>query len=116
MMLMVTVNALLFHFMPRFSRPDILFAVTVSEAFVAARAAALVFRYRAIVWIGAAAALAISSASSSDSARLRIGAMLMMVRGRQHGGRSGGVAAGTSEGAARTRSHLPRARRLARPA
>ena len=29
MMLVVTVNAILFHAMPRVSRPDILFAVTV---------------------------------------------------------------------------------------
>ena len=35
MMLVVTVNAILFHAMPRFSRPDILFAVTVPDAFVA---------------------------------------------------------------------------------
>ena len=33
--LVVTVNALLFHLLPRFSRPDILFGVTVPEAFVA---------------------------------------------------------------------------------
>ena len=59
LMLMVTVNALLFHFMPRFSRPDILFAVTVPEAFVAGAGRTLVSRYRAMVWIGAAAALAI---------------------------------------------------------
>ena len=31
MMLMVMVNAILFHAMPRISRPDILFAVTVPE-------------------------------------------------------------------------------------
>src|SRR4029078_8030275 len=34
MMLIVTVHALMFHAMPRFSRPDILFAVTVPAAFV----------------------------------------------------------------------------------
>jgi len=60
MMLVVTVNAILFHAMPRFSRPDILFAVTVPEAFVAGAGRTLVSRYRAIVWSGAAAALAIS--------------------------------------------------------
>ena len=59
-MLVVTVNAILFHAMPRFSRPDILFAVTVPDAFAAGAGRALVARYRAIVWSGAAAALAIS--------------------------------------------------------
>jgi uncharacterized membrane protein len=59
-MLVVTANALLFHVMPRFSRPDILFGVTVSEAFVAGDGRTLVSRYQAIVWVSAAAALAIS--------------------------------------------------------
>jgi uncharacterized membrane protein len=59
LMLMVTATALVFHFMPRFSRPDILFGVTVSEAFVAGAGRTLVSRYRTTVWIGAAAALAI---------------------------------------------------------
>jgi uncharacterized membrane protein len=59
LMLLVTVNALVFHFMPRFSRPDILFGVTVSEAFVAGAGRRLVSRYRAMVWVSAAAALAI---------------------------------------------------------
>ncbi len=59
MMLVVTVNAILFHAMPRVSRPDILFAVTVPDAFVAGAGRTLVSRYRAIVWSGAAAALAI---------------------------------------------------------
>jgi len=58
-MLVVTVNTILFHAMPRFSRPDILFAVTVPEAFAAGAGRTLVARYRAIVWSGAAAALAI---------------------------------------------------------
>jgi uncharacterized membrane protein len=58
-MLVVAVHAIAFHVMPRLSRPDILFAVTVSDAFVAGEGRRLVFRYRAIVWIGAAAALAI---------------------------------------------------------
>jgi uncharacterized membrane protein len=57
--LVVTVNTILFHAMPRFSRPDILFAVTVPEAFAARAGRTLVARYRAIVWSGAAAALAI---------------------------------------------------------
>src|SRR5688572_33321750 len=57
-MLVVTVNTILFHAMPRFSRPDILFGVTVPEAFAAGAGRTLVARYRAIVWGGAAAALA----------------------------------------------------------
>jgi uncharacterized membrane protein len=59
-MLVVTVNAIFFHVMPRVSRSDILFAVTVPEAFAMGAGRALVSRYRAIVWSGAAAALAIS--------------------------------------------------------
>ena len=59
LMFVVTVNALLFHFMPRFSRPDILFGVTVSAAFAAGAGRTLVSRYRVIVWVSAAAALAI---------------------------------------------------------
>lgn len=59
LMLIVMATALVFHFMPRFSRPDILFGVTVSEAFVAGAGRTLVSRYRTTVWIGAAAALAI---------------------------------------------------------
>lgn len=59
LMFMVAAIALVFHFMPRFSRPDILFGVTVSEAFVAGAGRTLVSRYRTTVWIGAAAALAI---------------------------------------------------------
>jgi uncharacterized membrane protein len=58
-MLVVAVQAIAFHVMPRLSRPDILFAVTVSDAFVAGEGRRLVSRYRTIVWIGAAAALAI---------------------------------------------------------
>lgn len=59
LMFVVAAIALVFHFMPRFSRPDILFGVTVSEAFVAGAGRTLVSRYRTTVWIGAAAALAI---------------------------------------------------------
>ena len=59
MTLVVTVNAILFHAMPRFSRPDILFAVTVPEAFAAGVGRTLVKRYRVIVWSGAAGAVAI---------------------------------------------------------
>jgi uncharacterized membrane protein len=59
MMLIVTLHALMFHAMPRFSRPDILFAVTVPEAFVVGAGRTLVSRYRLIVWSGAAVTLAI---------------------------------------------------------
>ena len=59
LMLMVTATALVFHFMPRFSRPDILFGVTVPEAFVTGAGRTLVSSYRTIVWISAAATLAI---------------------------------------------------------
>jgi predicted metalloprotease with PDZ domain len=57
--LVVAGNAIYWHAMPRYSRPDILFAVTVSETFAAGAGRALVARYRAIVWSGAAAAIAI---------------------------------------------------------
>ena len=60
MMLGIAMQALLFHAMPRFSRPDILFAVTVREAVASGVGRALVARYRIIVWTGAAAALAVS--------------------------------------------------------
>jgi len=80
MMLIVTVHALVFHAMPRFSRPDILFAVTVPDAFVRGAGRALVSRYRLIVWSGAAAALAIglllpASWFSAD----RVGFVMMSV-------------------------------------
>ncbi len=58
MMLAIGMQALVFHAMPRFSRPDILFAVTVPEAFASGVGRTLVARYRAIVWTGATAALA----------------------------------------------------------
>jgi uncharacterized membrane protein len=57
--LVVIANAIYFHAMPRYSRPDILFAVTVPEAFAAGAGRALVARYTVIVWSGAAAAIAI---------------------------------------------------------
>jgi uncharacterized membrane protein len=77
MMLVVTVNAILFHAMPRFSRPDILFAVTVPDAFVAGAGRTLVSRYRAIVWSGAAAALAISLLLPAPQPGSGRGALLM---------------------------------------
>jgi cbb3-type cytochrome oxidase subunit 3 len=55
----IAFHALLFHAMPRFSRPGILFAVTVPDAFVSDAGRTLVSRYRAIVWSGAALALAV---------------------------------------------------------
>ena len=55
LMLMMTVTSVVFHFMPRFSRPDILFGVTVPEAFVAGAGRTLVSRYRAMVWASTAA-------------------------------------------------------------
>ena len=60
MTLGIAIQAALFHAMPRFSRPDILFAVTVPEAFASGGGRALVAQYRAIVWTGAAAAFAVS--------------------------------------------------------
>jgi len=59
-LLILMVHAVIFHVMPRLSRPDILFSVTVSEAFAAGAGRALVSRYRIIVWISAASALAVS--------------------------------------------------------
>src|SRR5688572_11045803 len=54
MLLVVAVNALLFHALPRLSRPDILFSVTVPAAFASSReAAAIVRRYRTVVWLSA---------------------------------------------------------------
>jgi uncharacterized membrane protein len=78
MMLVVTVNAILFHAMPRVSRPDILFAVTVPEAFAVGAGRTLVSRYRAIVWTGAAAALAISLLLPAPQPGSGRGAWLMM--------------------------------------
>ena len=40
----IVMQALLFHAMPRFSRPDILFAVTVPEAFASGGGRTLVAR------------------------------------------------------------------------
>jgi uncharacterized membrane protein len=78
MVLMVTVNAILFHAMPRVSRPDILFAVTVPEAFALGAGRTLVSRFRAIVWSGAVAALAIILLLPSAQPRSGPGAWLMM--------------------------------------
>jgi uncharacterized membrane protein len=64
--------------MPRFSRPDILFAVTVPEAFAAGAGRTIISRYRAIVWTGAAAALAISLVLPAPQPDSGWGAMSMM--------------------------------------
>jgi uncharacterized membrane protein len=77
-MLVVSVNAILFHAMPRFSRPDILFAVTVPEVFAAGAGRAIVARYRVIVWSGAAAALAIGLLLPAFLPGSEWGAMLAM--------------------------------------
>jgi hypothetical protein len=69
MMLVVMVHALLFHAMPRFSRTDILFAVTVSDAFAAGDGRKILARYRVMVWCGAAAAVAILLLPVLGSAR-----------------------------------------------
>jgi uncharacterized membrane protein len=77
LMLAVAANALVFHFMPRFSRPDILFGVTVPEAFVAGAGRTLVSRYRMIVWVSAAAvALAIGLLRQAPEDESGFGAML----------------------------------------
>jgi uncharacterized membrane protein len=78
MMLVVTANAILFHAMPRVSRPDILFAVTVPEEFAMGAGRALVSRYRAIVWSGAAATLAIGLMLPAPQPGSVWGAWLMM--------------------------------------
>jgi uncharacterized membrane protein len=77
MMLMITVHALVFHAMPRLSRPDILFAVTVPDAFVTGEGRTLVSRYRTMVWIGAATAVAVILLLSSSLGSGR-GPLLMM--------------------------------------
>ena len=117
-MLVVTVNAILFHAMPRFSRPDILFAVTVPEAFAAGAGRALVARYRAIVWSGAAAALAIGLllAVFLPGSGREMRWLIDGSRGQQHDGRAGRVAVRAPEGARARRPTLRRARRLTRPA
>jgi len=75
----IAFHALLFHAMPRFSRPDILFAVTVPDAFVAGGGRTLISRYRAIVWTGAAAAVALSVLLSAPSGSEQRGWLMMAV-------------------------------------
>jgi hypothetical protein len=52
MILGIATQALVFHAIPRFSRPDILFAVPVPETFASGVGRTLVAWYRAIVWTG----------------------------------------------------------------
>ena len=80
LMLAVAANALVFHFMPRFSRPDILFGVTVPEAFVANGGRTLVSRFRVIVWVSAAAtAIAIGLSLQATEDESGFAAMLPIV-------------------------------------
>ena len=107
MMLVVTMNAIFFHAMPRLSRPDILFAVTVPDAFVAGAGRTLVSRYRAIAWSGAAAALAIILLLPAPLPDSGWSVADDECGGRPHDRRAGRVAVGAPEGA--------RARRPTRP-
>jgi uncharacterized membrane protein len=77
-MLVVMGNAILFHAMPRISRPDILFAVTVPDAFAAGAGRALISRYRTIVWSGAAAAVVINLLLAALLPSARQGGFLVM--------------------------------------
>ena len=52
-------NAVMFHMTPRISRPDILFSVTVPEAFANGEGRSLVSRFRAIIWISTSIGLAL---------------------------------------------------------
>jgi hypothetical protein len=99
MMLGIAMQALLFHAMPRFSRPDILFAVTVPEAFASCGGRALVARYRAIVWTGAAAAIAASVLISAPPVSERGAFLTMAVVAGNMIGRPVRVAVGEPEGA-----------------
>ena len=76
MMLVVTVNAILFHAMPRFSRPDILFAVTVPSVRGGRRPHAV--PATGDRWSGAAAALAISLLLPAPQPGSGRGGLLMM--------------------------------------
>jgi uncharacterized membrane protein len=77
--LMVTMHAIFFHVMPRISRPDILFSVTVPEAFAAGAGRTLISRYRAIVWTAAAISIALSLLLSVFQPDSMQGALLMTV-------------------------------------
>ena len=70
MLLVVAVNALMFHALPRLSRPDILFSVTVPGAFASSgEAAAIVRRYRTVVWLSTLVLVGMMMALSARDAR-----------------------------------------------
>jgi uncharacterized membrane protein len=70
MLLVAAVNALMFHALPRLSRPDILFAVTVPGAFASSRdAASVVRRYRTVVWLSTLVLVGVMMALPTRDAR-----------------------------------------------
>jgi uncharacterized membrane protein len=70
MLVVVGVNALVFHALPRLSRPDILFSVTVPDAFASSGvAAAVVRRYRTVVWLSALVLAGVMTALPARNAR-----------------------------------------------
>ena len=82
MSLVVAVNALVFHALPRLSRPDILFSVAVPGAFASSGdAAAIVRRYRSFVWLATLVAVGVMTAAPASGVRapfvgLHVAAML----------------------------------------
>jgi uncharacterized membrane protein len=70
MLVVVAVNALMFHALPRLSRPDILFSVTVPGAFTSSgEAAAVVRRYRTVVWLSTLVFVGVMMALPARDAR-----------------------------------------------
>jgi uncharacterized membrane protein len=70
MLLVVAVNTLMFHALPRLSRPDILFSVTVPDAFASSgEAAAVVRRYRTVVWLSTLVLVGVLVASPARDGR-----------------------------------------------
>lgn len=70
MLLVVGVNALMFHALPRLSRPDILFSVTVPGAFASSgEATAVVRRYRTVVWLSTLVLVGVMVASPARDGR-----------------------------------------------
>ena len=70
MLLVVAVNALMFHALPRLSRPDILFSVTVAGAFASSsEAEAVVRRYRTVVWLSTLVLVGVMMALPARDAR-----------------------------------------------
>ena len=73
MLLVVAVNALMFHALPRLSRPDILFSVTVPGAFASSgEAAAVVRRYRTVVWLSTLVLVSVMMASPARDGRAAV--------------------------------------------